>query len=102
MNSFAALPSDTRRALARAELKRRGLRTDDNDPALTAAFAALRAGVATLPGFTSFSEAVCALADRIDADTLTIDDKLMLSSLPDCSLSPAELVRLFADIERAY
>jgi hypothetical protein len=66
-----SLPTEARRALARAELKRRGLRVDHEDPALTAAFVALRAGVPTLPGYRWFDESVCALADRIDAGTLS-------------------------------
>ena len=88
--------------LARAELRKRRLLFERDDPALQGAFAALRKGVSTLPGFVRFSDSVCALADRIDTDTLTVEDKLTPSMIPACPLSAEQLVALFAEIERAY
>lgn len=100
--TFDALPADTRRALARAELRKRGLRLEADDPGLQAAFADLRAGIAGLPGRPRFADEVCAMADRIEAGAVTPEDTAMLASVPNCSQTAVELVQLFAEIERAY
>lgn len=100
--TFDALPTDTRKALARAELRKRGLRIDRTDPALSGAIAALRAGVAALPGFVSFNNHIRLLDERIEDNTVTPEDAALLASVPNCSLSAAELVQLFAEIERSY
>jgi hypothetical protein len=123
MLSYKTLRPEVKRALARAELKRRGISTNRNDPALLAAMAALRAGIAKLPAFesrtvpegwrlqllrqgwpitASFDEQVSALHGRIVADCLTTADQQLLNSLPPCELSPVELVGLFAEIFDTY
>ena len=126
MMNYAALPNDARRALARSELRRRGVSTDRADPALAAAFAALREGVAKLPSFdapgvpeswrkqmaahgwpvtASFDEQVRALYQRILSDCLTTADRQLLDNLDSQANSPMtgrELVTLFARIFNEY
>ncbi len=122
MMNLNALPSDVRRALARSELARRGVKRDTND-ALSAALKALREGVAALPPFDaqnvpaswvrqlaaqgwplkpSCDDKLRALNARIQAECLTPADTAMLDSLPPCELSPAELVGMVADIVNEY
>jgi hypothetical protein len=126
MMNYAVLPNETRRALARSELRRRGVRTDRADPAFLAAFAALREGVAKLPSYdapgvpeswrkqmaaqgwpvtASFDEQVLALNARITGDCLTPNDRQLLDSLDSLAGSPMtgrELVDLFAGIFLEY
>jgi hypothetical protein len=122
MTNYAVLSNEARKALARSELRRRGVRTDRADPALAAAFAALRELVGKLPTFdapgvpeswrkqmaaqgwpvtASFDEQVLALNARITGDCLTTVDRELLNSLDSRAGSPMtgrELVELFAVI----
>jgi hypothetical protein len=99
MLNFSTLPDNARRALARSELRRRGLGTTKTDTALLAAMAALRKGVCR---FGRFDEQIAELHGRIVVDCLTTVDKALLDSLPPCELSPVELVGLFAEIFETY
>ncbi len=119
MQTLEHLPNDVRRALARSELRRRGVVIGRGNPALVASIAAFHAGVSKLPAFdapgvpeswrrlmaaqgwpvaASFEEQVKALNARIVADCLSTVDRELLDSLPPCELSPFELVQLFAGI----
>ena len=99
MTNLEALRPDVRRALAIAELRRRGVRVQRDDDGQGKA---LMAGVATLPGYVDFESAVTALAGRHSDDTLTEADNAMLDGLPVCEVPNLELVQAFAAIFKEF
>lgn len=100
--SVQCLPSEARRALARAELRRRGLRLEDPEDG-RGMHEALKAGLATLDAGTDFYPAVIAMANRATDGTLTAADRALLGSLPPCKAVPAlDYVRALADVIQEY
>jgi hypothetical protein len=89
MTSYVqCLTSEVRKALARAELKRRGLRVEDPEDG-RGMHEALKAGLVTLDAGTDFYPAVIAMANRATDGTLTAADRALLGSLPPCKAVPA-------------
>lgn len=97
----SSLTPGLRRALALAELKRRGARLNQDDGRQTAAHVALREALSH-PKHSSIEVPVMELSDRIDAGTMTDADKTMLRGLPPCDLTPVELVKLVAELYREF
>ncbi len=116
MTSFATLPADVRRAIARRELRRRGIDADQSLEQFGAAYGLLLAALRALlpddppvfvegsrcllwpqPALGTHTDKLDALAVRIEADALTTGDLAVLCSLPTNQLaivgmSPTEFV----------
>lgn len=100
MNYVTSLNPELRRALARSELRRRGVpvRVQHDDGQCKA----LRAGLAALDGYTDFDNAVIALAARDSANTLTTADRAMLDSLPVCEILNMNLIHAFSEVLQEF
>lgn len=107
MKSFATLPADARRALARRELQRRGLATDADGDRLDEALKNLNAALmALLPDMPNCRHADqrSALARRIIVGTTSTADLAVLTALPADALAvlgvtPAKYVTLVQSID---
>ena len=76
-------------------MRRRGLRLEDQSNGVEQCNA-LRAGVATLEGYTDFEVDVIALAGRATANALTTADRAMLDALPVFDIPNMELIHAYA------
>jgi hypothetical protein len=124
-NTLDAMPAQARRALARAELRKRGIKVDEvEDPLLDAAMSAFFSAVKA-----SFDESIesgwpdsytqswidqmeakgdryrastidkmIAMRRRLNSDSLTGADELLLAGIPGCSLSAVEILNICADL----
>jgi hypothetical protein len=96
--SFAIWPLEARRAVARNEMRKRGIKFEKVDEAMNAAFAAFYSGPGLRPADPGFEATVRQLGQRIDENTLTADDMQFLSTIPPGSLSGVEIARTFVQI----
>ena len=94
------MPSSARRALARAELKKRGLRVETDDAKNDAMVAAFKSEVATLPGYSgiNYIDAADLLGQRVIADCLTTGEAAFLDGLPLAPISGREYAQAMAEV----
>ncbi|MBK7059379.1 MAG: hypothetical protein IPH51_02170 [Rubrivivax sp.] len=101
MQSFKQLPANARRALARRELQRRAGRAGANDdPELAALREQLEVAIpALIQGAGGRVDAVHRLRHRLMTGTATEDDHRLLVSVPEGTMTAAEILDLLHETE---
>lgn len=92
------LPTDVRKSMARAELRRRGLLVEKEDEKMDAAFRAFYQAFGIERTHPDFQSAILALYARICSDQLSASDIALFESVPPGSISGIEVAEAIGEV----